>query len=147
MPVIQNQVRQREQHIQFGGLFWQTSVSRFSIPELPLYDRKYVFYLSSYRRLFMFRLLCSPLPACEQLLNLRWLAILLVSDFFCPACSERRHPAAFPPRYIRCLRIIHFVVQKRHAHLLVHAFIIAHSCPIFNAFVLRSGALIHRFSL
>lgn len=49
MPVSQNQVRQREQHIQFGGLLWQTSVSRFSIPELPLYDRKYVFYLSSYR--------------------------------------------------------------------------------------------------
>lgn len=40
-----------------------------------------------------------------------------------------------------------FVVQKRHAHLLVHAFIIAHSCPIFNAFVLRGGALIHRFAL
>ena len=40
-----------------------------------------------------------------------------------------------------------FVVQKRYAHLLVHIFIIAHSCPIFNAFVLRGGALIHRFSL
>ena len=103
-PVSHNQVRQREQHIQFGGLFWQTSVSRFSIPELPLYDRKYVFYLSSYRRLLMLRLLCSPLPTCRQLLNLRWLTILLVSDFF-PACSERWHPAAFPPRYIRCLRI------------------------------------------
>ena len=82
MPVSQNQVRQREQHIQFGGLFSQTSVSRFSIPELPLYDRKYVFYLSSYRRLLMLRLLCSPLPTCRQLLNLRWLTILLVSDFF-----------------------------------------------------------------
>ena len=81
-PVSHNQVRQREQHIQFGGLFWQTSVSRFSIPELPLYDRKYVFYLSSYRRLLMLRLLCSPLPACRQLLDPRWLAILLVSDFF-----------------------------------------------------------------
>ena len=81
-PVSQNQVRQREQHIQFGGLFWQTSVSRFSIPELPLYDRKYVFYLSSYRRLLMLRLFCSPLPTCRQLLNLRWLTILLVSDFF-----------------------------------------------------------------
>ena len=44
-PVSQNQVRQCEQHIQFGGLFSQTSVSRFSIPELPLNDRKYVFYL------------------------------------------------------------------------------------------------------
>ena len=44
-PVSQNQVRQREQHIQFGGLFSQTPVSRFSIPELPLYDRKYVLYL------------------------------------------------------------------------------------------------------
>ena len=47
-----------------------------------LYDRKYVFYLSSYRRLLMLRLLCSPLPACRQLLDPRWLAILLVSDFF-----------------------------------------------------------------
>ena len=81
-PVSHNQVRQREQHIQFGGLFWQTSVSCFSIPELPLYDRKNVFYLSSYRRLLMLRLLCSPLPACGQLLNLRWLTILFVSDFF-----------------------------------------------------------------
>ena len=44
-PVSQNQVRQCEQHIQFGGLFSQTSVSRFSIPELPLNDRKYMFYL------------------------------------------------------------------------------------------------------
>ena len=43
-PVSQNQVRQREQHIQFGGLFSQTPVSRFSIQELPLYDRKYVLY-------------------------------------------------------------------------------------------------------
>ena len=34
----------REQHIQFGGLFSQTLVSRFSIPELPLYDSKYVLY-------------------------------------------------------------------------------------------------------
>ena len=82
MPVIQNQVRQREQHIQFGGLFWQTSVSRFLIPELPLYNRKYVFYLISYRRLLMLRLLCSPLPAGRQLPDLRRLAILLVSDFF-----------------------------------------------------------------
>ena len=82
MPVRQNQVRQREQHIQFGSLLPQSSVSRFSVPELPLYDRKYVFYLSSYRRLLMFRLLCSPLPACRQLLDPRWLAILLVSDFF-----------------------------------------------------------------
>lgn len=47
-----------------------------------LYDRKYVFYLSSYRRLLMLRFLCSPLPACRQLLDPRWLAILLVSDFF-----------------------------------------------------------------
>ena len=47
-----------------------------------LYDRKYVFYLSLYRRLLMLRLLCSPLPACRQLLDPRWLAILLVSDFF-----------------------------------------------------------------
>ena len=105
MPVSHNQVRQREQHIQFGGLFWQTSVSRFSIPELPLYDRKYMFYLSSYRRLLMLRLLCSPLPACRQLLDPRWLAILLVSDFFALLGSERWHHAAFPPRYIRCLRI------------------------------------------
>lgn len=82
MPVSLNQVRQREQHIQFGGLFWQTSVSRFSIPELPLYDRKYVFYRSSYRRLLMLRLLCSPLPAGRHLPDLRRLAILLVSDFF-----------------------------------------------------------------
>ena len=68
MPVSHNQVRQREQHIQFGGLFWQTSVSRFSIPELPLYDRKYVFYLSSYRRLLMLRLLCSPCPLADSFL-------------------------------------------------------------------------------
>ena len=40
-----------------------------------------MFYLSSYRRLLMLRLLCSLLPACRQLLNLRWLTILLVSDF------------------------------------------------------------------
>ena len=39
MPVSQNQVRQREQHIQFGGLLPQSSVSRFSVPELPFDDR------------------------------------------------------------------------------------------------------------
>ena len=34
-----------------------------------------------------------------------------------------------------------FVVQKRHAHLLVHVFIIALFCPVFNVFVLRGDAL------
>ena len=90
-----------------------------------------------------FALLCPLADSFLICVGLQFCLYLI----FCPACSERWHPAAFPPRYIRCLRIIHFVVQKRHAHLLVHAFIIAHYCPIFNAFVLRGGALIHRFAL
>ena len=32
-------------------------------------------------------------------------------------------------------------MQKRYTHLLVHTLIIAHSCPIFNAFAWRGGAL------
>ena len=41
-PVGQNQIRQREQHIQLRGLLSQSSVARFSVPELPFDDREHV---------------------------------------------------------------------------------------------------------
>lgn len=141
MPVSHNQVRQREQHIQFGGLFWQTSVSRFSIPELPLYDRKYVFYLSSYRRLLMLRLLCSPCPLADSFLirvGLRFcLYLIFLPCLFRTMASCRFSTPIYPLSPYNSL-----LVQKRYTHLFVHTFIIiAHSCPIFNAFALRGGAL------
>ena len=47
IPVNQNQVCQRKHHIQFLNLMLQTSVLRFSIPQLTLYNGKNIFNSSS----------------------------------------------------------------------------------------------------
>ena len=47
-PVSQNQIRQREQDIQFGNLFSQTSVPSFPVSKLALYYPKDMLHLGPY---------------------------------------------------------------------------------------------------
>jgi two-component system, sensor histidine kinase YesM len=52
--VSQNQICQRKHHIQFGGLFFQSSVSCFSVSQQTLHNGKNVFYFCPDGRFFMF---------------------------------------------------------------------------------------------
>ena len=70
-PVSQNQIRQREQDIQFGNLFSQTSVPGFPVSKLALYYPKDMLYLGPYGRFLLFAAFDLPAGTIVCVFTLR----------------------------------------------------------------------------
>ena len=141
-PVSHNQVRQREQHIQFGRpryrVFRYRNCPFMTANTCSSLARTDDFWCSAF-----FALHCPLADSFLICVGLQFcLYLIFLPCLFRTMASCRFSTPIYPLSPYNSL-----LVQKRHAHLLVHVFIIAHYCPIFNAFALRGGALIHRFSL
>ena len=81
-PVSQNQIRQREQDIQFGNLFSQTSVPGFPVSKLALYYPKDMLYLGPYGRFLLFAAFDLPAGTIVCVFTLRGPPVDFVTDSF-----------------------------------------------------------------
>ena len=87
-PVSQNQIRQREQDIQFGNLFSQTPVPRFPVSKLALYYSKDMLYLGPYGGFLLFAAFDLPAGTIVCVFTLRGPSVDFVTDPFALAIEK-----------------------------------------------------------
>lgn len=94
-PVSQNQIRQREQDIQFGNLFSQTSVPSFPVSKLALYYPKDMLYLGPYGGFLLFAAFDLPAGTIVCVFTLRGPSVDFVTDPFALAIDIEKN-GVFP---------------------------------------------------
>ena len=103
-PVSQDQIRQREQDIQFGDLFSQTPVPCFPVSKLAFYYSKDMLYLGPYGGFLPFTAfdLCEGTIVC--VLDLRGPSVDFITDPF-PLAIEKNGVFPFFGAQVSTVRI------------------------------------------